>query len=264
MGILDSGLGGLTAVRALRKMLPGENIVFLGDTKHLPYGEKSPEAITEYSTECLRFLESRDVKYIIVACGTISSVLGDRIATDFKVPATGILGPAVRAAAERTRTGKVALIATEATIESGAYEKTMARDYPEITVFPKACPLFVPMVENGYFGEDSEPARMIAEDYLSVFSGKDIDTMILGCTHYPLLTDLINDITGGKYSLVNAGYETAEYVSGYLRDNGLLGNETGGTAEFYVTDMNGDFSAHAEKFLGEPLGEARLVEVQKG
>lgn len=259
IGVLDSGLGGLTALRTLKRMLPGENIVFFGDTKRVPYGEKSPEAIAEYSYQCLHFLESRNVKFIIVACGTISSVLGDRLKTDFSVPVMGVLEPTIASAAAATRTGKVALIATPATIQSGAYEKLMKEKNPDIRVYSKACPLFVPLVENGYFDTDCIPARLVVEDYLKCFRETDVDTMILGCTHYPLLSDLIADVTEHRYRLISAGDETAKEAVKFLGENGLMGAEDGGTAKFYVTDRCEGFASLGEKFLGEGLGDVELI-----
>lgn len=261
IGVFDSGLGGLTAVRALHDMLPKENILFFGDTKRVPYGEKSPEAITEYASRCLRFLEDRDVKYIIVACGTVSSVLGEKLKTDFKVPVTGVLEPTVKEAVKRTRDGNIAVIATNATIKSGAYERKIHEIDKNISVYSKACPLFVPLVENGYFGDNSLPTKIVAEDYLSEFKGGMVDTMILGCTHYPLLTDIIKDVMGDSVSLINAGYETAKFVADDLRKSNLLSEEENGSITFYVTDRSEGFSALGEKFLGTKLYDVNLVNI---
>jgi len=222
IGVFDSGLGGLTAVRELRKILPGEDIVFFGDTGRVPYGSRSPEVIRKYAAECLHFLEKQNVKIIIVACGTVSSVFGDDLQNTFSVPCMGVVEPAVKAAVSATKNGKIGLIATAATVASRSYEKLAAKLLPDAEFTAKACPLFVPLVENGYFGADCEVTRLVAKDYLAAFDGKDIDTLILGCTHYPFASHTISRILGGQVDILDGGDGTARETRRRLAEKDLL------------------------------------------
>lgn len=260
IGVFDSGLGGLTAVRELRKILPGEDIVFFGDTGRVPYGSRSPRVIRRYATECIRFLEKQNVKMIIVACGTVSSVLGGELKDSFSVPCMGVVEPAVRAAAEATKNGKIGLVATAATVASRSYEKLAEKLIPNVQFTAKACPLFVSLVENGYFGADCEVTRLVAKDYLSAFDGKDIDTLILGCTHYPLLYNLIDRLTGYRLRLIDAGGEAAIAAKDFLAENGLLSEKKQGGMRFFVTDKVEGFSRLGREFLGEELGEVTRID----
>lgn len=260
IGVFDSGLGGLTAVRELRKILPGEDIVFFGDTGRLPYGSRSPEVIRRYATECIRFLEKQNVKMIILACGTVSSVLGKELKTSFSVPCMGVVEPAVKAAAEATKNGRIGLIATAATVASHSYEGLAEKLIPNVQFTAKACPLFVPLVENGYFGADCEVTRLVAQDYLSAFDGKDIDTLILGCTHYPLLYNLIDRLTDYKLWLIDAGGEAALSAKDFLAENGLFSEKERGEMKFFVTDKVDGFSRLGMEFLGEELGEVIRID----
>ena len=253
IGVFDSGLGGLTAVRELRRILPQENIVFFGDTGRVPYGSRSPEVIRKYAAECMRFLEKQNVKMIIVACGTVSSVLGEDMGKGFSVPCMGVVKPAVKAAAAATKNGKIGLIATAATVASRSYEKLTKDLLPHAEFTAKACPLFVPLVENGYSGADCEVTRLVAEDYLSAFDGKDIDTLILGCTHYPLLYNLIDNLTGYRLMLIDAGGEAAVAAKEFLEENGLLSSGQSGKMKFFVTDKIVGFTKLGKEFLGEEL-----------
>lgn len=260
IGVFDSGLGGLTAVRELRKILPGEDIVFFGDTGRVPYGSRSPQVIRRYATECIRFLEKQNVKMIIVACGTVSSVLGEELKDGFSVPCMGVVEPAVNAAAEATKNGKIGLIATAATVASRSYEKLAERLIPNVQFTAKACPLFVPLVENGYFGADCEVTRLVAQDYLSAFDGKNIDTLILGCTHYPLLYNLIDRLTDYRLRLIDAGSEAALSAKDFLVKNGLLSAKKQGGMKFFVTDKVEGFSRLGREFLGEELCEVTRID----
>ena len=242
IGVFDSGLGGLTAVRELRKILPGEDIVFFGDTGRVPYGSRSPEVIRKYAAECLHFLEKQNVKMIIVACGTVSSVFGDDLQNTFSVPCMGVVEPAVKAAVSATKNGKIGLIATAATA--------------------KACPLFVPLVENGYFGADCEVTRLVAKDYLAAFDGKDIDTLILGCTHYPLLYNLIDKLTGYKLWLIDSGGEAALAAKKFLEERDMLSGREHGEMKFFVTDKIEGFAKLAEEFLGEQLQNVTRLDAE--
>lgn len=263
IGVFDSGLGGLTAVRELRRILPGEDIVFFGDTGRVPYGSRSPEVIRKYAAECLHFLEKQNVKMIIVACGTVSSVLGGDLKNMFSVPCMGVVEPAVKAAAAATKNGKIGLIATAATVASRSYEKLAERLIPNVQFTAKACPLFVPLVENGYSGADCEVTRLVAEDYLSAFDGKDIDTLILGCTHYPLLYNLIDRLTGYKLWLIDAGGEAAAAAKGFLAEHDMLSPKERGEMKFFVTDKVDGFARLGREFLGEELCNVTRLDVEE-
>lgn len=261
IGVFDSGLGGLSAVRELRKILPNEDIVFFGDTGRLPYGSKSPETIEKYAGECLRFLERQNVKMLIIACGTVSSVYADKM-ENFSVPCMGVVEPTVKSAVKATKNGKIGLIATSATVSSKSYEKQTAKIMPSAEFYAKACPLFVPLVENGYFGADCEVTRLVAKDYLSAFDGKDIDTLILGCTHYPLLYNLIDKLTDYRLNLIDSGRETAIAAKEFLKKKELLSEEKQGSMRFFVTDKVEGFAALGEEFLGEELTDVIRLDAE--
>lgn len=263
IGVLDSGLGGLTAVKELRKILPGENIVYFGDTGRVPYGGRSPETIKEYASQCMRFLEKQGVKMIVVACGTISSVFGEKMGEGFSVPCMGVLKPTVEAAVKATKNGKIGLIATAATVSSRSYEKLTEKLMPEAQFTAKACPLFVPLVENGYFGAGNEVTELVAKDYLSAFDGRDIDTLILGCTHYPLLYNLIDFLTEHRLNLIDAGKETALEAKRFLTEEDMLSDSENGDMKFFVTDKEEGFSRLGKNFLGEELGEVNHIDIEK-
>ena len=196
IGVFDSGIGGLTTVRELNKLLPNENIIYLGDTARIPYGTRSKETIFKYAKQDFAFLEQHDVKMIIVACGTVSAIMMSNPQISSEKPFTGVLLPAVQAACGATRNNCVGVIGTPATVKSGAYGKAIRAIKPDIHIIGKACPLFVPLVENGYTDKDNKITRLVAEEYLSVMKKEKVDTLILGCTHYPLLEDIIADIMG--------------------------------------------------------------------
>lgn len=263
IGVFDSGLGGLTAVKELRKILPDENIVFFGDTGRVPYGSRSPEVIKRYAAECLRFLEKQNVKMIIVACGTVSSVLAGEMKTAFSVPCMGVVEPAVNAAVAATANKKIGLIATAATVKSGSYEHLAKTLLPECEFYAKACPLFVPLVENGYFGSDCEVTRLVARDYLSAFDGRDIDTLILGCTHYPLLYNLLDKLTDYRLRLIDSGAAAALAAKKFLEQNNMLSSQKGGDMRFFVTDRVDGFSKLGKDFLGEELSSVTRLEPEE-
>lgn len=264
IGVFDSGLGGLTAVRELRRVLPSEDIVFFGDTGRVPYGSRSPHIIKEYAKQCMDFLEKQDVKLILVACGTVSSVLGENIGKGRNVPCMGVLEPTVRAAVSATKNGNIGLIATAATVASGSYEKAAKEILPEVNFTGKACPLFVPLVENGYFTADCEVTRLVAGDYLSAFDKKDIDTLILGCTHYPLLYNLIDLLTEYKLNLVDSGKEAALGAKSFLEKADMLcEKKEKGKMKFFVTDKIDGFARMGESFLGEELSDVTRLEIEE-
>ncbi|HXK77531.1 MAG TPA: glutamate racemase [Oscillospiraceae bacterium] len=259
IGVFDSGLGGLTAVRELRRILPGENLCYFGDTARVPYGSRGRETIRRFASECLDFLERQDVKLIIVACGTVSSVLADEMGSR-PVPCIGVVGPTAEAATAATKNGKIGLIATAATVASRSYEKAVKALAPEAEFEGVACPLLVPLVENGYTDFHNEITRKVLSDYFEKFRLTDMDTLILGCTHYPLLYTMIDEMTGRKLFLIDSGRETALAAARYLKENGLL-NESGetGKMKFFLTDTGGSFADLGREFLGEELPEVEKI-----
>ncbi len=265
IGVFDSGLGGLTTVKELQQLLPHENIVYFGDTARVPYGTRSREIITRYARQDIRFLLTHDVKLIIIACGTVSSILTEELISEQPVPIIRVLGPAAQAACAANRKGDIAVIGTTATVRSGAYGKAIRAVNPTARVIGKACPLFVPLVENGYIGRDNLVTQLVAKEYLNALKNEDIDTVILGCTHYPLLYDVIGDVLGGDITLIDAGKETARYAAATLKSMGLVSESTGtGSAVFYVGDQPDDFAEIAARFLGADIREnVNVVDIEK-
>ncbi|MCI0336565.1 MAG: glutamate racemase [Acidobacteria bacterium] len=262
IGIFDSGVGGLTVLRAVRKRLPDESVIYLGDTARVPYGTKSRATIERYAVEDAAFLVDKGVKMIVVACNTASAMSRERLRQEFNVPLLSVLGPGARMAARVTRADRIGVIATEATIESGAYERAIGESCGErrVEIFSRACPLFVPIVEEGE--TDSEITRLIAEQYLAPLREQKIDTLLLGCTHYPLLKRVIGETIGAKVILVDSAEATAGETAALLEREGLI-NQTGEEAsyQFYVTDAAKRFHRIAERILGEPLEHLEAVEV---
>ena len=254
LGIFDSGLGGLTALKALRRLAPDEDIIYLGDTARVPYGTRSRETIVKYALECGRFLESKGIDRLLVACGTVSANALGVLADKFSFPVTGVIRPAVGKAVRTTVNGKVAVLATSATVRSRAYETELLDYSPDLKVFQKACPLFVPLVENG-LGPDSEIVRLACEMYLWDVRDFGADTVILGCTHYPIISDAIKRAVPGA-KVISSGEEAAVEIAPYLKKPGR------GKVTFYVTDGAGDFSSNAATFLGtDPDGDVLTAEI---
>jgi glutamate racemase len=262
IGIFDSGVGGLTVLRAVRERLPRESVIYLGDTARVPYGTKSRATIERYAVEDAAFLADKGVKTIIVACNTASAMSRERLRAEFDVPLLSVLGPGARMAARVTRNGRIGVIATEATVESGAYERAIRESAGdrEVEIISRACPLFVPLVEEGE--TDSQIARMVAEQYLAPLRENRIDTLVLGCTHYPLLKRVIGETIGSEVSLVDSAQATAEETEQLLAKHGLL-NESreAGASRFYVTDAANRFHRIAERILGERPEHLEAVEV---
>lgn len=254
IGVFDSGLGGLTAVKELSALMPNENIIYLGDTARVPYGSRSPETLVRFAKEDLSFVLRQNVKAVLVACGTISSVALPILRETCPVFVEGVVGPAVRSAASKTKNGKIAVIATSATINSGAYRKELASVDNNIEVLEKACPMFVPIVENGYFSRDNAAAKIIVSDYLAEIKKSGADTLILGCTHYPILRPLIEDYLGPDVSLVDSGKEAAKVISNKIKDEHICADKNNvGTHTYYVTDEPSGFISLAELFLDKKI-----------
>lgn len=258
IGVFDSGVGGLATVRRLEKLLPGEDIVYFGDTGRMPYGTRSKDTIVQYSKEILEFLLGQDVKMLVAACGTISSNLPDAVIKSLPVPFTGVMIPAAQAAAATTSSGRIGLIGTTATVRSGLFGKTIRSIRPDTKLFGKACPLLVPMVEEGLLEEDNEIVRLTLEMYLSSLKQENIDTLILGCTHFSLLYNQIDRVMESKVTLVDAAGVTAQHVQNQLSQLDSL-QESGhtGKTRFYVSSEPESFAQTAQKFLGRPV-EAQL------
>ena len=261
IGVFDSGLGGLCTVRHLQTLLPHEDIIYLGDTGRVPYGTKSRETIIGYARQDASFLLSKNVKMIVAACGTVSSVALDEIKSDIPVKTVGIVDGAVKAALGATENGKIGVIGTSATISSGMFEKKL-RTLGECDVISRACPLFVPLVECGFVGRGNEVARRVCESYLDDIRRFGADTLILGCTHFPLLSDVISDVLPGV-CLIDAAKLAALGAKDLLE--GLETDRTSdGKTDYFVTDDAEGFSAAAAVFLGESDGiRAEKVELNK-
>ncbi len=261
IGIFDSGLGGLTCVKKVMELLPGEDIIYFGDTGRVPYGTRSAETVIKYVRQNIRFLKTFDIKYIIIACGTASSAALPMIQDEWDMPIAGVLEPTCKAAVSATRNGKIGVLGTQGTIRSGKYQETIHGINPEIKVFNKACPMFVPLVENGYL--DSEATELIAREYLLSLKDEGVDTLVLGCTHYPLLAPVISRIMGEGVTLINAGAETAVSAKEYLEKNSLLGGQKNGTARYYVSDGVDGFTALAGMFLEKEIeGDVSMVAIE--
>lgn len=249
IGVFDSGLGGLSAVKELMNVLPCENIVYFGDTGRVPYGSRSKETIAKYAQQDVNFLLENNVKLIIAACGTVSSVATDLYHT-VPVPYTGVVNPTALAAAKATKNGKVGVIGTSATITSHSYKKKLEEINPELEVFEQDCPLFVPLVENGFTDPEDIIVRSVVERYTAVLKEKGVDTVILGCTHYPLLSDAIGKAMGEGVTLIDSGRATALYTAELLREKGLESDSsTEGEYRFYVSDTPHNFEKIAGMFL---------------
>ncbi|MET0016966.1 glutamate racemase [Oscillibacter sp.] len=254
IGVFDSGLGGLTAVRSLKKILPEEDLIYFGDTSRVPYGGRSRETILKYARQDVRFLRSFDLKAILIACGTVSTTSLETLKAENDLPMVGVVEPTCARAAAVTKNKRVGMIATQASVRTGTYKKTLAELDPDIQVFSKACPLFVPLVENGRFHRGDVVIETIAREYLDPMRETGIDTLILGCTHYPLLTEIIAGVMGPGVELVSAGEESAFELKRMLKAQRLRNDEARqGDATYYVSDRVESFEETASWFLQEDL-----------
>jgi len=260
IGIFDSGIGGLTVLKELIAALPLENTIYLGDTARVPYGIRSSETVTRYSFENTQFLLSQEIKMLVVACNTASAVSLDAVKKEFPLPVIGVLEPGARAAFAATRTKKIGVIGTEATVGSGAYERAINGLDPAIQVISRACPLFVPLAEEGWV--ENDVAELVAERYLAFFRTSGIDTLVLGCTHYPLLKKVIGGAVGPGITLIDSATETAKEVATVL--DKLKWQRPGqGAAErrYFVTDTPTRFEKLGKLFLGDARLTAEQVKV---
>ncbi|HLO25042.1 MAG TPA: glutamate racemase [Geobacteraceae bacterium] len=262
IGIFDSGVGGLTVLKEIAKTLPQEDTIYLGDTARVPYGTKSPETVTRYARQIASFLVSRDIKLLVVACNTASAFSLEVLKEQFPIPIVGVIEPGSRRAASVTKTGKVGVIGTEGTIRSSAYAKAIKRMNPEIEVITRACPLFVPLVEEGWI--DTEVTRLTARTYLQGLAEEGVDTLVLGCTHYPLLKGIISEVMGREVTLVDSAEETARTVAEILRNGGnLRPSSEMGNHHYFVTDVPAGFIRVGNRFLGGRLGDVYQVSLEE-
>lgn len=256
IGIFDSGLGGLTAYRELHKLLPDEDLVYFGDTGRVPYGSRSREILQRYTRQDINFLISKGADTILAACGTVSSVVLDEIADEYNVPVFGVVDASVKEALEATENGIIGVIGTGATVSSGAFEKKLkaggAKDVVSV-----ACPLFVPLVENGYIDRDCTVTQLVAKDYLEKIKAAGADTLILGCTHFPIIADIIGDILP-DVTLINSGAAAAKAIAQTLNKSGKSGS-----SEFFVSDNPVNFDAVARIFLGGKTVSAQRIDIDK-
>lgn len=257
IGVFDSGIGGLTVAKAIFQLLPGESIVYFGDTARVPYGPKSPDTVLHYSREAAAFLLSRDIKMLVVACNTATAHAAPALARELPVPVVGVVEPGARTAARATRSGRIGVIGTAGTIASGAYDLAVRRLVPDARVYAQPCPLFVPLIEEGW--QDHPATRLIVEEYLRPLYEVDIDVLILGCTHYPLLAPVIRDVLGKNVRLVDSAHETALQVRHDLAEKGLLSSSRQPARHhFFASDSPARFRAVGSRFL-----DGMRIEVEK-
>ena len=263
IGVFDSGLGGLTAVKQMEQVLPGESIVYFGDTGRVPYGSRGRELVRRYARQDMEFLLSQNVKAVLAACGTVSSVARD-IGEALPVPYLDVIWPCAQAAAAATKTGRIGVIGTAATIHSDSYRSALLGINHKLQVFPQACPLFVSLVESGVVAPQDEVTRLVAERYLAPVRAAEVDTLILGCTHYPIISATIGSVMGRGVTLIDSGREAALALAKTLRERDLLCPEgVPRQARYYVTDTPENFLNVAELFLGHSVeGRTQRIEIE--
>ena len=264
IGVFDSGVGGLTVVREIMRNLPDERIVYFGDTARVPYGSKSRESIIRFSRQIIHFLQEEHVKAIVVACNTASAYALDEVQKDLDIPIIGVVKPGAKVAADATRNKRIGVIGTKGTIGSNIYADYIHEIDPEITVVGKACPLFVPLVEEGWL---KDPVTVeVAQRYLQELQEQDIDTLVMGCTHYPLLRSVLRELLGEKVTLVNPAYETAQSLKQLLKEMNL---DNPGIKEeefpyrFYVSDLADQFTAFANSILPYDVSMTKKIDIEK-
>lgn len=267
IGVFDSGVGGLTVAREIMRQLPQESMVYFGDTARVPYGSKSEDTIIRYSRQIIRFLLTKHVKAIVIACNTASALALDAVREEFDIPIIGVVAPGARAAGAATENKKIGVIGTEATVKSEIYTKLIQKEDPQISVVGRACPLFVPLVEEGF--AKHKITQEVIEIYLSDLRESDIDTLILGCTHYPLLRSRIREYMGDEIHLVNPAYETAMDLKRLLEaesmKKGSLGNgrEEHGEYSFYVSDAADKFKQFANSILPYDIETTKQINIEE-
>lgn len=264
IGVFDSGVGGLTVAREIMRQMPNEKIIYFGDTARVPYGTKSKDTVTRYSRQIARFLQTHQVKTIVVACNTASAYAMDELEEELDIPVIGVVKPGAKMASDITRNGKIGVIATEGTIGSGLYTKYIKSLREDATIYGKACPLFVPLIEEGLW-EDPVTVE-IARRYLTELIDLDIDTLILGCTHYPLIRSVIGQVMGPEVTLVNPAYETAIALKKLLAEKDLLNDVApplgSNPYQFYVSDGAEKFKQFANSIIKYGILSAKTIQIE--
>ncbi|MBR4164051.1 MAG: glutamate racemase [Solobacterium sp.] len=261
IGIFDSGIGGLTVARSIIEKLPEENIIYFGDTAHLPYGTKSEKQIREYAYNDVKFLMQFELKSLVIACNTADSVARKSLEKTFNIPIYGVIKPASKKAAASTKNNRIGVMATAATVRSNAYTETIHKYNPEAQVFSLACPLLVPLVENGRYKKDDIVVTTILKEYIDQLLVHDVDTIVLGCTHYPLLYDAIKSIIP-DVNVISSSEAAADMLMEGLETSDMLANHGMGNRQYYVSDDAENFKENARVFLGDKLCEdAQLAQV---
>lgn len=261
IGVFDSGVGGLTVAREIMRQLPGENLVYFGDTARVPYGSKSKKTVLKYSKQIVRFLQTKKVKAIVVACNTASALALDDIAKEIDIPIIGVVKPGAKMAVETTKTGNVGVIGTASTVKSGIYNDYIRELNSDVTVVSKACPLFVPLVEEGLI-EDRVTDDIVGR-YLQEMKEYNVDVLVLGCTHYPLIRNAIKRFMGDEVQLVNPAFETAKDLKELLTKEGML-NKSGAkpSYEYYVSDGVESFMSFADSVLPVHVGDTQVIDIE--
>ena len=261
IGVFDSGIGGLTVVKRLASTLPNENIIYFGDTARVPYGSKSNSTVIEYSIQNTKFLLQKNIKALVVACNTASSIAIPDLKKMFDIPIIGMIEPGSRMALSKTHNKKIGVIGTRATISNLAYSKEIKKMNDKTVVFEKPCPLFVPLAEEGWIKHKA--TYEIAEEYLKELRENKIDTLVLGCTHYPILSEVIQEVVGKKVTLIDSGVASSELIKAELEKFNLLSDSgTTGSQEYYVSDIPAKFKEVAELFLGRAIDHVHKVDLE--
>ncbi|NLY18356.1 MAG: glutamate racemase [Clostridiaceae bacterium] len=260
IGVFDSGLGGLTVVKEIMKVLPNESLIYFGDNGRTPYGTKSKETVIKYTKQDVAFLLSKDVKMLVVACNTVSALALPEIRDSIKVPVLEVIGPGARSALRKTKKGRIGIIATPGTIASGVYSRAILRMNPDVRVFSKACPLFVNLVEEGWW--NNEIARMIAEEYLKDIKKEKVDTLVLGCTHYPLLSETIRKVMGDEVAQVSSAEELALALKALIDEKQLGAAQKTACYTYYTSDSVEKFKELGKLILSANIENVERVDVE--
>ena len=262
IGFFDSGIGGLTVVKSVSRLMPNENIIYFGDTARVPYGSKSNDTVIEYSIQAANFLLRKNIKLLIVACNTASSVAIKELRKFLTIPVIGMIEPGAKTAISESKKKTIGVIGTRATINNKAYSSELKRLNSKVKVYEQACPLFVPLAEEGWL--DHKATQLIAKEYLTPLKEKNIDSLILGCTHYPILINVIQKVVGKNVKLIDSGTPAAKIVEDYLNGRGLRNQSVHqGQSEFYVSDVPTKFREVAELFLGKKITHLHKVELEE-
>jgi len=262
IGVFDSGIGGLTVLKEIAEQLPGEDVVYFGDTARIPYGSRSKETVIRYFLQSARFLLTKNIKAIVIACNTASAMAMEEAQKQFDIPIIGVIEPGAKAAVAATKNSKIGVIGTKGTINSQSYQRTIRRMLPSAEIIGVACPLFVPIVEEGW--ENSDVAFMVSKHYLLELKEHNIDSLVLGCTHYPALRYTIDKVFDGKVNLINPAYETAKVVKSLLKEKNMLSSKLdGGNHYFYVSDDPENFKRVGGNILKREIDQIEKVNIDE-